>query len=292
VQRVPRLLLLLEDLIKHTDKNHPDYDNIVKSLEKMKVVANDINTAITLNENRARVVEIQNRFSNPIQGITLVEPHRLFVMEGMLTKICRKSRKKRIFFLFTDVLIYGSTLPNNKILFHRMIHMDNCRLEDVPDLACAFQISSAGKSFIVYAENTELKMKWLLHLTSQINTLREKRMTFSRSARVLAASGTVMENDGGTGNPADSILEAPVWVPDDSVNACNLCGEEFSMLKRRHHCRACGEIVCGNCSDKKWKIPAIDKSSKVRVCTLCHDYLSTHQNTGATEDTSAEEGNE
>eukprot|EP00457_Paulinella_chromatophora_P000991 gb/GEZN01000993.1/.p1 GENE.gb/GEZN01000993.1/~~gb/GEZN01000993.1/.p1 ORF type:complete len:911 (+),score=192.10 gb/GEZN01000993.1/:308-3040(+) len=37
------------------------------------------------------------------------------------------------------------------------------------------------------------------------------------------------------------------WVPDDERPACNNCKSTWSMLRWRHHCRSCGEIVCGNC---------------------------------------------
>jgi len=38
------------------------------------------------------------------------------------------------------------------------------------------------------------------------------------------------------------------WVPDSHRICCVLCGRTFSLLFRRHHCRNCGEVVCGLCS--------------------------------------------
>ena len=34
----------------------------------------------------------------------------------------------------------------------------------------------------------------------------------------------------------------PVWIPDDRVSMCMLCSAEFSLIFRRHHCRACGRV--------------------------------------------------
>ena len=51
-----------------------------------------INEAIRVNENRIKVVEIQTSFISPIQDINLVEPHRMFVREGSLLKVCRYVR--------------------------------------------------------------------------------------------------------------------------------------------------------------------------------------------------------
>lgn len=32
---------------------------------------------------------------------------------------------------------------------------------------------------------------------------------------------------------------------------CGVCGEKFAALKRRHHCRCCGEVVCSTCSPQR-----------------------------------------
>jgi len=40
----------------------------------------------------------------------------------------------------------------------------------------------------------------------------------------------------------------PMWVPDKDAAACNICCARFSLLRRRHHCRMCGQVVCASCS--------------------------------------------
>ena len=34
----------------------------------------------------------------------------------------------------------------------------------------------------------------------------------------------------------------PIWVPDSVATHCMNCGIKFSVIKRRHHCRACGKV--------------------------------------------------
>ena len=41
-----------------------------------------------------------------------------------------------------------------------------------------------------------------------------------------------------------------VWMPDDRVSGCVLCGKAFGWTRRRHHCRLCGGVVCAGCSGK------------------------------------------
>lgn len=38
------------------------------------------------------------------------------------------------------------------------------------------------------------------------------------------------------------------WVPDSDRKCCYICSKRFSALRSRHHCRACGDIMCNNCT--------------------------------------------
>ncbi|KAF1335609.1 Gpn-loop gtpase, partial [Globisporangium splendens] len=47
------------------------------------------------------------------------------------------------------------------------------------------------------------------------------------------------------------ISYPPVWVPNDERKNCMLCSRKFNRFNigiRRHHCRHCGRICCGQCS--------------------------------------------
>mmetsp|Transcript_24851 Transcript_24851/g.42068 ORF Transcript_24851/g.42068 Transcript_24851/m.42068 type:complete len:159 (-) Transcript_24851:1122-1598(-) len=64
------------------------------------------------------------------------------------------------------------------------------------------------------------------------------------------------------------------WVLDDAFNDCMVCEEEFAFLSRnRHHCRACGNLVCDECSLHRIVIPQLkgDRSEArgSRVCDVC-----------------------
>ena len=65
---------------------------------------------------------------------------------------------------------------------------------------------------------------------------------------------------------------APVWIPDQRVCMCQLCAVQFSLVVRRHHCRACGKVVCSSCSNNKAPIK-YRQFETVRVCHLCYDIL-------------------
>lgn len=42
----------------------------------------------------------------------------------------------------------------------------------------------------------------------------------------------------------------PRWQDDTEADDCFLCGNTYTWLNRRHHCRKCGRVVCGSCSDQ------------------------------------------
>lgn len=57
------------------------------------------------------------------------------------------------------------------------------------------------------------------------------------------------------------------WVPDNHSNRCMLCTGSFTFKNRRHHCRVCGILVCGNCSCSTLYDHRHEK--RVRVCDSC-----------------------
>ena len=61
------------------------------------------------------------------------------------------------------------------------------------------------------------------------------------------------------------------WMPDKEVTNCKGCQKEFSITKRKHHCRNCGGIFCHDCSGQVAPIPNEQGSSgkPVRVCDSC-----------------------
>jgi len=80
---------------------------------------------------------------------------------------------------------------------------------------------------------------------------------------------------GGSGGSAGSVRASPPpWIPDEAVTACMGCGDTFNLLRRRHHCRACGKVFCGRCSNHSMPLPQYRLDRPVRVCNRCHLMLN------------------
>eukprot|EP00051_Salpingoeca_urceolata_P035132 m.28376 g.28376 ORF g.28376 m.28376 type:complete len:444 (+) comp8808_c0_seq2:459-1790(+) len=65
----------------------------------------------------------------------------------------------------------------------------------------------------------------------------------------LLFSGPSARATGKAGTKARKEFERSLvpWVEDALVPACPDCGLGFGMMRRRHHCRLCGAVMCSEC---------------------------------------------
>lgn len=61
------------------------------------------------------------------------------------------------------------------------------------------------------------------------------------------------------------------WEEDDRVKACFQCSEVFGALNRKHHCRLCGRIICGESRCSRF-VPITDVA-EIRICAHCANLL-------------------
>uniref|UniRef100_A0A803TUQ7 RUN and FYVE domain containing 1 n=1 Tax=Anolis carolinensis TaxID=28377 RepID=A0A803TUQ7_ANOCA len=69
----------------------------------------------------------------------------------------------------------------------------------------------------------------------------------------------------------NKALKGHTWLKDDEATHCKQCEKEFSISRRKHHCRNCGHIFCNTCSSNELALPSYPKP--VRVCDTCHTLL-------------------
>ena len=111
---------------------------------------------------------------------------------------------------------------------------------------------------------------------------------------VVGAPGATPSNPGGprgessllAGLSEDQLLLGrvqPYWVPDSEAPNCMICSVRFTMVKRRHHCRACGKVLCGQCCSEKMVLKYLEREG--RVCTPCRTVLERLERAEAGEET-------
>ncbi|XP_072374261.1 pleckstrin homology domain-containing family F member 1 [Scyliorhinus torazame] len=222
-----------------------------------------INTDI----NTQRITAVEHCFRATGQPLAL--QGRVLVGEGLLTKACRKKPKHRMFFLFNDILVYGTVIIlKKKYTNQQIIPLEDVTVEDLMDDGCLknqWLIKTSRKSFRVCAATLLEKEDWMKHIDSCVKQLLEK-----------------------TGRRPSTEHAAP-WIPDKMTEICMRCTErKFNTLIRRHHCRKCGFVVCHSCSKHKFLMPKMS-SKPLRVCTLCYNRLVEEKNEGSTSERKADE---
>eukprot|EP01105_Mastigella_eilhardi_P002564 TRINITY_DN131_c1_g1_i1.p1 TRINITY_DN131_c1_g1~~TRINITY_DN131_c1_g1_i1.p1 ORF type:complete len:805 (-),score=209.56 TRINITY_DN131_c1_g1_i1:66-2426(-) len=255
VQRACRYKLLLADLVKHTDADHPDCASLQLLLSHVSDIAFRINEDMHKQDNFKQCLHIQNCFVGKISDIA--NRDREIIREGPLWKSVRSGKhKKRWFFLFNDCLVYATPtqIPgltyemHNGYSFTSPMVLTSFNADDgvppgIMGSEKAFRVTSNQKSFIVLTDSEAEKADWI----KAINT----------------------SSHANTGN------HAPLWIADTATNACLLCNRQFSLTFRRHHCRNCGIIVCGYCSTSKTKLSRLAADADpVRVCDECTKTLA------------------
>jgi len=59
------------------------------------------------------------------------------------------------------------------------------------------------------------------------------------------------------------------WMPDRLCKHCYACDTPFTVFRRRHHCRLCGQVFCNACSAYFVK----EKKTILRTCKMCFEQM-------------------
>ncbi|KAK3595627.1 hypothetical protein CHS0354_009591 [Potamilus streckersoni] len=276
IQRIPQYRLLLQDYMKHLPPDFPDLKDTQTALNIVSEVAEHANESMRHGDHVQKLLEIQRSL---IGQFEVIKPGRDFLKDGELKKLSRKEMQPRKFFLFSDVLLYTTPVPTgyrlNNVL--PLIGM-KVTVPNQDEFKTEFSIISVQRSFTVVASSPQERNSWISALNSAINENSEKRSTFDS---IRAGPQSLLDKDFILGH------KAPPWIPDSRVTMCMLCTCNFSITWRRHHCRACGKVVCGNCSDKKAPLRYL-KYKAERVCSACFTALKAEAEQAANEKVSTQ----
>ncbi|XP_045171881.1 myotubularin-related protein 4-like isoform X2 [Mercenaria mercenaria] len=72
----------------------------------------------------------------------------------------------------------------------------------------------------------------------------------------------------------DPEVNVTRWVPDHMVTQCAGCEMQFTVIKRKHHCRNCGKIFCHSCCNETIPLPHQMINTNERVCQTCYSKLT------------------
>ncbi|XP_059843751.1 FYVE, RhoGEF and PH domain-containing protein 6 isoform X2 [Hypanus sabinus] len=303
VQRIPQYKLLLTDYVKNLSKDCADYKDTQAALAIVVEVANHANDIMKQGDNFQKLMQIQYSLNGQQE---IVQPGRVFLKEGTLMKLSRKVMQPRMFFLLNDVLLYTTPVQSGTYKLNNMLSLAGMKVSKPSQEAYQneLNIESVERSFILSASSAAERDEWLKAISKAIEEYTKKRITFTASKSLEFEIWTVNGGGGVCGGlgcvhrsnffglravamPYCNFKQeepdkpevntplgtkAPIWIPDPRATMCMVCTCDFTLTWRRHHCRACGKIVCQACSSNKFNLDYL-KNRPARVCDYCFSEL-------------------
>ncbi|KAM4734233.1 FYVE, RhoGEF and PH domain-containing protein 4a isoform 2-T2 [Anableps anableps] len=267
VQRVPRYEMLLKDYLKKLPQDDPDRTDAEKSLEIIATAATHSNSAIRKSENLKKLMEIYEMLG---EEEDIVHPSNEFIKEGHILKLAARntSAMERYLFLFNNMLLYcvpKFSLGGPKYTVRTRIGIDGMKVletsnEDYPH---TFQVSGKERTLELQASSEQDKAGWIKAFRETIEIFQQKNESFKNALKDVEEV-----------SKAELGKRAPRWIRDNEVTMCMKCREPFNAItRRRHHCRACGYVVCWKCSDNKAQLE-YDNNKVNKVCKDCYSILT------------------
>uniref|UniRef100_A0A3B4VH64 FYVE, RhoGEF and PH domain containing 5a n=1 Tax=Seriola dumerili TaxID=41447 RepID=A0A3B4VH64_SERDU len=260
IVRVLQYRMLLTDYLNNLSPDSKEYEDTQAALVIVSEVADQANDNLKQGENLLRLVHIEYSVKGKRD---LLKPGRMFVKEGTLMKVSRKSRQPRHLFLMNDIMLYTYPQQDGKYRLKNTLSLSgmkvskpvldnvlNCLRIEVSDITITLSASSVG----------------------------EREDWFHTLSRAIADHAAGLCTFGGPCSEAREKLwmalgeAAPVLVPVSHVMMCMNCTSDFSLTLRRHHCNACGKVVCRACSRNRYPLKYL-KDRVAKVCDHCYAEL-------------------
>ncbi|XP_077463520.1 FERM, ARHGEF and pleckstrin domain-containing protein 2 isoform X2 [Stigmatopora argus] len=177
IQRLMHYKLILERLCKHYGSAHRHHTDCKEALKEVAEIAAQLQSSLIRLENFQKLTELQR----DLIGIdNLTTPGREFIREGCLYKLTKKGLQQRMFFLFSDMLLYtskGVTATNQfkvhgQLPLHGMIVEESEKEWAVPH---CFTIYSAHRTIVVAASSKVEMSKWIEDLNMAIDLAKKSQ---------------------------------------------------------------------------------------------------------------------
>jgi len=194
VQQVPRYVMLLQDIVKNTPKEHVDHGQLDAALAKMREVATKINERKREAENLAKVFGVQRQLiAKHADRITsLCTPSRRYIREGALISVGSSTSTPMHVFLFNDSMLLTVAKPKlSKYSFKALVEwtdQDPVKADDTKKAQNLFRVTGLvggkkKKELVFSASSPAERDSWL----SEIVALKRACVASSASSAVKRA---------------------------------------------------------------------------------------------------------
>ncbi|KAM4612824.1 FYVE, RhoGEF and PH domain-containing protein 5b isoform 2-T2 [Polymixia lowei] len=260
IVRVAQYRMLLTDYLNNLSPDSKEYEDTQATVAIVSDIADQANDSLRHGENLLRLVNIEYSVRGQRD---LLQPGRIFVKEGTLMKVSRKSRQPRHLFLMNDVLLYTYPQQDGKYRLKNTISLTGMKVSKpiIGNAQNALKIEGTDISITLSASSCSERDDWFYTLSR----------TVTEHTRGPAAFNSCL------GEARERLWlslgeKAPTLVPVSHVMMCMNCTSDFSLTLRRHHCHACGRIVCRSCSRNRYPLKYM-KDRMAKVCDHCYSEL-------------------
>ncbi|XP_034386248.1 FERM, ARHGEF and pleckstrin domain-containing protein 2 isoform X3 [Cyclopterus lumpus] len=184
IQRLMHYKLILERLCKHYSPTHRDHGDCKEALKEVAEIATQLQSSLIRLENFQKLTELQR----DLIGIeNLTGPGREFIREGCLYKLTKKGLQQRMFFLFSDMLLYTSkgVTATNQFKVHGQLPLHGMILivldtpveesENEWSVPHCFTIYSAQRTVVVAASSKVEMGKWIEDMNMAIDLAKKSQ---------------------------------------------------------------------------------------------------------------------
>ncbi|XP_014599700.1 PREDICTED: FERM, RhoGEF and pleckstrin domain-containing protein 1-like isoform X2 [Polistes canadensis] len=171
LQRLLHYNNIIDILLDHYPKDHTDFEDCLAARDRLSETLLEGLTVINQAENLVQLCEMQRDISN---FDNLFQEGRRFIRQGCLQKYSRKGFQQRMFFLFSDVLLYTfrTQQPTQCFRVHGQIPVKGMKIQEGDNktgIDHVFIISGYdNQSLTVAAYNEGDKERWIEDLNITI----------------------------------------------------------------------------------------------------------------------------
>ena len=173
VQRLPRYILFLRELVKNTPKYHPDFQLLEVAYQEIDNVTRDIESASSIAEKQLELYRIHISLAS--RGVSILEASRVlekhyFVKVLTETKYA-ESKKKGHVYIFNDLIVISQEESSSKHIALYHSSFDNCRfIRNLPstDSVTFFGPPPSNKIATVRFESSKVRDEVLKKISLKI----------------------------------------------------------------------------------------------------------------------------
>uniref|UniRef100_A0AAR2JND2 FERM, ARHGEF and pleckstrin domain-containing protein 1 n=1 Tax=Pygocentrus nattereri TaxID=42514 RepID=A0AAR2JND2_PYGNA len=181
---------ILERLCKHYPATHPDFRDCRAALADVSELEALLHSSMLKTDNYQRLLELQK----DLIGVdNLATPTREFIRLGCLSKLSGKGLQQRMFFLFSDVLLYTSRgiTSSNQFKVHGQLPLRGMTIRESEEewgVPHCFTLVTQRQSVVVAASSVSEMEKWMEDLKMAVDLAEDSN---GPSASLLTNSNDV-----------------------------------------------------------------------------------------------------